>query len=139
MALPALRKLREAFPSAHIAVITNEYIGNLFTGCPYVDEQIPGFAYRRRGVAARVALHLQALRSVIGRYDMALLFRNPPRFGSLVAFLSGASIRAGSAVTKLDRLLLIRQSGAPPWPHREPPTGRSTGGVPARWKPRARA
>lgn len=72
MSLPALRAVRRAFPSAHLAVLVKEELASFFDGAGWIDEivsyrvgrSLAGLADRRRVVAAIRAR----------RFDLAILF-----------------------------------------------------------------
>jgi ADP-heptose:LPS heptosyltransferase len=102
---PALRDLRRSRPQAHITVMLNEYVGTALDDCPYVDEVIPGFAYRPRGLL-RTAAHLRLVMQTAGRFDTVIAMRWSPSRMPILAFLSGASVRVGySREGRLGRLL----------------------------------
>lgn len=94
-ALPAIRDLRAGYPSAHIAVMCNEYVRGALEACPLIDEVIYGFTYARRPAWKKVASRLKLLAQVAGRYDFALSLHFAPRSGPLLGVLSGARVRIG--------------------------------------------
>ncbi len=71
MTTPALLRLREKFPGAHITLLTPEKLRDLWTNHPAVNETIP-FAS-----GENVFLTGKKLRA--GKYDLALVFPNSPR------------------------------------------------------------
>ncbi len=93
MTTPALRQLRAAFPSAHVALLVTPLTAGLFEGSPFVDEVMP---YRRKedGVAA----FMQAVREIRAReFDLALLFQNAFE-AALLAWLGRVPLRIGYAM-----------------------------------------
>ena len=83
---PALLRLRERFPAAHIALLTPEKLADLWVAHPAVDETVsvePG-----EGVLA-VARKLRTARAKV-----ALVLPNSPR-SALEVFLAGIPIRIG--------------------------------------------
>ncbi|MHB1557201.1 MAG: glycosyltransferase family 9 protein, partial [Isosphaeraceae bacterium] len=95
---PFLRELRRSFPAATITLVVKPGVWNLVEFCPYVDEVLQ-FDRRTAGRAFRFAArHLRNR-----RFDLAV---NPRRdtdyyHANLLAYLSGAPVRAGYAVTTL--------------------------------------
>ncbi|NOT61277.1 MAG: lipopolysaccharide heptosyltransferase II [Acidobacteria bacterium] len=93
MTTPALRQLRTAFPSAHIALLVTPLTAGLFEGCSFVDEVLP---YRRKedGVAA----FIKAVHDIRARkFDAALLFQNAFE-AALLAWLGRVPLRIGYAM-----------------------------------------
>jgi heptosyltransferase-2 len=88
MTTPALLRLREKFPDAHIALLTPEKLRDLWTNHPAVNETIP-FAS-----GENVFLTGKKLRA--GKYDLALVFPNSPR-SALEVWLAGIPQRIGYA------------------------------------------
>src|SRR5215471_5371887 len=80
MTTPALMRLREKFPEAHIAILTPEKLAALWQHHPAIDEVIP-FA-TGEGIFS-VARKLRA-----GRFDVALVLPNSPR-SALEVYLAG--------------------------------------------------
>jgi ADP-heptose:LPS heptosyltransferase len=110
---PALRDLRRQRPDARITLLLNEYVGTALAGCPYVDEVLPGFSYRPRGVF-RAAAYLRLLTRIVGRFDTVIAMRWSPARMPILAFLSGASVRVGfSREGRLGRLLTHTLGGEP--------------------------
>jgi heptosyltransferase II len=88
MTTPALLRLREKFPAAHITLLTPEKLSELWLNHPAVNEAIsfvPG-----DGVFA-IAKKLRA-----GKFDLALVLPNSPR-SALEVFLAGIPRRIGYA------------------------------------------
>jgi heptosyltransferase-2 len=88
MTTPALLRLREKFPSAHIALLTPEKLEQLWLRHPAVNEVI-SFS-PRQGILA-VAGKLRA-----GKFDAALVLPNSPR-SALEVFLARIPERIGYA------------------------------------------
>ena len=88
MTTPALMRLREKFPDAHITLLTPEKLRDLWTNHPAVNEAIP-FAS-----GENVFLTGKKLRA--GKYDLALVFPNSPR-SALEVWLAGIPQRIGYA------------------------------------------
>jgi heptosyltransferase II len=88
MTTPALMRLREKYPGAHIALLTPEKLETLWMGHPAVDEVISFSS--RQGVLA-VAGKLRA-----GRFDAALVLPNSPR-SAMEVFLARVPERIGYA------------------------------------------
>jgi heptosyltransferase II len=104
MTTPALMRLREKFPEAHIALFTPEKLHDLWENHPAVDETIsfaPGenvFAVGRR------------LRA--GKFDVALVLPNSPR-SALETWLAGIPQRVGFARPWRNWLLTTRVAPRP--------------------------
>ena len=94
-ALPALRDLREANPAAHITAVVNEYAAGALDQCPFVDEVISGFGYRRRHIWDRLLMGIKLGAQIAGRYDTALTLRMSPEHAPLMMLVSGARTRVG--------------------------------------------
>jgi heptosyltransferase-2 len=88
MTTPALLRLREKFPEAHIALLTPEKLRELWLNHPAVDEMI-SFAPGENVFA--VAKKIRA-----GKFDLALVLPNSPR-SALEVFLAGIPQRIGYA------------------------------------------
>jgi heptosyltransferase-2 len=88
MATPALRRLREKFPTAHIALLGPEKLRGLWLHHPAVNETLafaPG-----EGVFA-IGKKMRA-----GKFDLALVLPNSPR-SALEVFAAGIPQRVGCA------------------------------------------
>jgi len=88
MTTPALLRLREKFPAAHIALLCPEKIRDLWLNHPAVDETIsfaPGEGVFAIGKKLRT-----------GKFDLALVLPNSPR-SALEVFLAGIPQRIGYA------------------------------------------
>jgi heptosyltransferase-2 len=85
---PALMRLREKFPDAHITLLTPEKLRDLWTNHPAVNETIPFTS------GENVFMTGKKLRA--GKYDLALVFPNSPR-SALEVWLAGIPQRIGYA------------------------------------------
>jgi len=88
MTTPALLRLREKFPDAHIAQLTSEKLRELWIGHPAVDETIsfaPGESVFTTGKKLRA-----------GKFDLALVLPNSPR-SAIEPWLAGIPRRIGCA------------------------------------------
>jgi ADP-heptose:LPS heptosyltransferase len=88
MTTPALMRLRENFPDAHIALLTPEKLRDLWTKHPAVNETI-SFAPGKNVFS--VAKTLRG-----GKFDMALVLPNSPR-SAIETWLAGIPRRIGCA------------------------------------------
>jgi heptosyltransferase-2 len=88
MTTPALRRLRERFPDAHITLLTPEKLNDLWLHHPAANETIP---FAPGESVFSVGNTLRA-----GKYDLALVFPNSPR-SALEVWLSGIPQRIGYA------------------------------------------
>ena len=88
MTMPALARLRERFPEAHLALLTHEKLRDLWSGQPALNEVIT--------LAPGEGL-FSACRKLRGRaFDLALLLPNSPR-SALEVWLAGIPQRLGYA------------------------------------------
>ena len=88
MTTPALRRLREALPKAHIALLTPEKLADLWVQHPAVDEII---AFQKDESIFSVGKKLRA-----GKFELALVLPNSPRSALEVCF-AGIPQRLGYA------------------------------------------
>jgi heptosyltransferase-2 len=88
MTTPALRRLRERFPDAHLALLTPEKLRDLWQGHPAVNETI-SFAPNENIFS--VSKKLRA-----GKFDLALVLPNSPR-SAIETWLAGIPQRVGYA------------------------------------------
>lgn len=103
MATPALRALREHFPTARITGVLRPYIGGLLDGAPWFDRVLPldgGFTAAHGWRATAQALRLS-------RCDIAVLFTNSFR-SALVAWLGACKRRIGYVRSSRGLLLTDR-------------------------------
>lgn len=102
MTTPALRAVRETFPAAHITVVANPLVAQLFRGHPDCNAVI---VYDRQKEHAGTWGFLR-FAALLRRqkFDCAILFQNAIE-AAFMAFLGGAKQRAGY-VTDGRRLLL---------------------------------
>jgi heptosyltransferase-2 len=108
MTTPALLRLREKFPGAHIAILTPEKISGLWKNHPAIDEVISFTAEenifavaRKLREGCRVGVPKIEIRdggtpSLPGKFDLALVLPNSPR-SALEVFLAGTPQRIGYA------------------------------------------
>ena len=88
MTTPALMRLREKYPDAHIALLAPEKLADLWANHPAVNETIP---FAPGESVFSVGNRLRA-----GNYDLALVFPNSPR-SALEVWLAGIPQRIGHA------------------------------------------
>jgi heptosyltransferase-2 len=88
MTTPALTRLREKFPGAHIALLTPEKLGDLWTNHPAISETI---LFAPDENVFSIGKKLRA-----GNFDLALVLPNSPR-SALEVWLSGIPQRIGYA------------------------------------------
>ena len=88
MTTPALLRLREKFPAAHIALLTPEKLKDLWLHHPAVNETIP---FMLGESVFSIGKKLRA-----GKFDLALVLPNSPR-SALEVFLAGIPRRVGYA------------------------------------------
>jgi heptosyltransferase II len=88
MSTPALLRLRERFPDAHITLLTHEKLRDLWLNHPAVDETIPF------GTGDGVFSVGRKLRA--GNFDLALVLPNSPR-SAMEVWLAGIPKRIGYA------------------------------------------
>lgn len=96
--LPALRALRESFPGARIGSVIPGSLQGLMEESPDVDDIL---ARRHRGISSQTALWVKLREQ---HFDMAICF-STSRHATLMAFASGAAVRAGFNSARLGRLL----------------------------------
>ena len=88
MTTPALLRLREKFPAAHIALLAHSKLADLWPQHPAISETIP-FA-----TGASMFAIAKSMRA--GKFDLALVLPNSPR-SALEVFLAGIPQRVGYA------------------------------------------
>jgi heptosyltransferase-2 len=92
MSTPALGAVRETFPDAHIAIVANPLVAQLFHCHPYCNEVI---VFDKKGQLASVPAFLGfAAKLRKCKFDCAILFQNAIE-AALLAFLAGVPQRAG--------------------------------------------
>jgi heptosyltransferase-2 len=104
MTTPALLRLREKFPDAHIALLTPEKLRDLWQGYPAVNETIsfaPGesifsVSKKLRRVGSSRCNDRTAQRAVPTKFDLALVLPNSPR-SAMEPWLAGIPQRIGYA------------------------------------------
>jgi len=105
MSLPALRAIRRAWPSAHLAVLIKKELASFFDGARWIDEVIPysvarglsGFFDRRRIVGE--------IRS--RRFDLGVLFPNSFE-SALWITMAGIRRRAGFVADARGAMLTLK-------------------------------
>ena len=104
---PALRRLREGFPEAHITLLVGPWGREVVGRCPYVDEVItspfPGFTRQPQGsLLAPYRLLLQEARRLRRhRFDLALIMRFDHWWGALLAAVARVPNRIGYAIPEV--------------------------------------
>jgi ADP-heptose:LPS heptosyltransferase len=120
-ATPALRALRRAFPSAHLAVLVSEHCRPVLDRNPDLDEIFTYTKSKHRadwlGLPARWDLSGVIRRLRARRFDLAVVLGRPSsRSGGWLAYASGAPWRLGYAGPRLHPfgffLNLARDPGA---------------------------
>lgn len=93
MTLPALKRLREVYPAAHISVLTKHSLGSIFETSGLVDEVL---SYRQAsGTIRRAGAFWQNLALIRERrFDIAILFQSAFE-AALLAFLARIPRRLG--------------------------------------------
>lgn len=106
--LPALAALRESFPGAHLACVSRPSLAPIVRASQLVDEVLER---PRGGLSAQASL---LLRLHAHKPDIAVAF-SPTRNTVLMAWSSGAPIRAGFEEAKMEALLThrVRRNGPP--------------------------
>lgn len=107
MSLPALRALRERYPSAHIAILAKPWVGDLYGREPFCDELIP---YSPKTLGEKWSAG-KALRS--RGFDTAILLQNAFE-AALVAYAARIPERIGYA--RDGRSLLLTKAVTVPKP-----------------------
>jgi ADP-heptose:LPS heptosyltransferase len=113
-ALPALRDLRSAYPRGHVTAMVNEYVRGALEGCPFVDDIVYGFGYRKRSLGQRVAFQAGVASRLVLRHDIAIALRMAPRSSPLIALSSGARVRVGYHQPGLAGRMLTHDLGLEP-------------------------
>jgi lipopolysaccharide heptosyltransferase II len=95
---PALRALKNAYPSALISILVNPLVEGLMRRNPYVDEVI---VYDKRGEQKGLR-NLLSMASALREegFDMAVLFHPNSVRSALLAFLARIPVRVGTTVSK---------------------------------------
>ena len=88
MTTPALMRLREKFPDAHITLLTPEKLRDLWLAHPAVNEMI--------SIAPAENVFSVGRKLRAGNFDLALVLPNSPR-SALEAWLAGIPQRIGDA------------------------------------------
>jgi heptosyltransferase II len=92
LSLPALHALRAAFPQAHITILGQGWVRDLYAGESFCDEVM---AYPAARGAKDLGAKWQTIQQLqAGRYDAALLLQNALE-AALVTRLAGIPVRVG--------------------------------------------
>ncbi|MGZ8982051.1 MAG: glycosyltransferase family 9 protein, partial [Burkholderiaceae bacterium] len=75
MATPALRALRELYPTSQISYLLRRYVKPMYTGMPWWDRLITYRTGKSKGKAGRGLFDLAA-RLRVAKFDMAVLMTN---------------------------------------------------------------
>ncbi len=111
MATPAITRLRELFPLAHITVAARPWVLPIFSENPYVDSLIP--VPKGQGLSKLFSLWNLSRRMRKEHFDLGLLL--PNSFASaLPVYMAGIDRRAGYA-TDLRSVLLNMPVPVPAW------------------------
>lgn len=102
MTTPALLRLRENFPEAHITLLTQAKLADLWQQHPAINETI--------GFKAGESIFAIAKKLRAGKFDLALVLPNSPR-SALEVFFAGVPLRIGYA--RPWRNFFLTQSVAP--------------------------
>jgi lipopolysaccharide heptosyltransferase II len=86
MSTPALLRLRDAKPDAHIALLTAAKLADLWTSHPAIDEIVP---FKKTDGIGNVSKRLRA-----GKFDIALIFPNSFR-SACESWMAGIPTRIG--------------------------------------------
>lgn len=105
MSLPALRALRERYPSAHIAILAKPWVAGLYQREPFCNELIP---YTPKTLGEKWAVGRALAKQ---RFDCAILLQNAFE-AALVAYAARIPERIGYA--RDGRSLLLTQAIAVP-------------------------
>ncbi|HXJ60289.1 MAG TPA: lipopolysaccharide heptosyltransferase II [Verrucomicrobiae bacterium] len=104
MSTPALLRLRQAYPDAHLTLLTPSKLSDLWKAHPALDALLE---FDRRESVFAVAARLR-----VGGYDTALILPNSPR-SALEAWLARIPRRVGAARPWRDLLLTTRAPRRP--------------------------
>jgi heptosyltransferase II len=92
MSLPALKLLRQVFPSAHISLLVLPWVSGIYEGQQFVDKVLTyDRSGRHHGMAGRIRLIRELRREP---FDVAILFQNAFE-AALLTRLAGIPFRAG--------------------------------------------
>ncbi|MGH9270421.1 MAG: glycosyltransferase family 9 protein, partial [Ilumatobacteraceae bacterium] len=115
LATPALRDIRNHYPSGHIGVLANEYAAGVLDGCDYTDEVFAAFAYESKGRIARWWNTARLLRRLRGRFDIVVSLWYAPATMPLIGWLIGARQRVGFEYPGRWSRFLTASAGFQPW------------------------
>ncbi|WP_417910888.1 lipopolysaccharide heptosyltransferase II [Candidatus Electronema sp. PJ] len=92
MTTPAVRSIRRNFPEAHITMLAQPWVADVFTACPHIDRIILYDKQgRHQGLMGKIRLAAE-LRAA--DFDLAILLQNAFE-AALIAFLARIPVRAG--------------------------------------------
>jgi heptosyltransferase-2 len=114
MATPALRALRRAFPSAHIAYLLKPYVAGVVDGSPWHDDRIE-YAGKSTKTGRPVGFLTAVSEVAKGRFDLGVLLSNSFQ-SALLMRLAGVRRRVGydrdgRSLLLSDRLVPYREHG----------------------------
>jgi len=114
MATPALRALRELYPSAHISYLLRRYVKPIYTGMPWCDRLITYRTGRTRAKTGKGMLDL-AGRLRAARFDLAVLLPNSFKTALLCKLARIPRVvgyeRDGRSFLLTDKLLPAKEKG----------------------------
>jgi heptosyltransferase-2 len=114
MATPALRAIRELYPSAHISYLLRRYVKPIYAGMPWADQLITYRTGKTKAKAGKGFFDL-ANRLRRGKFDMAILLPNSFK-AALVCKMAGIDRivgyeRDGRGFLLDDKLLPVKERG----------------------------
>jgi heptosyltransferase II len=111
MATPALRALRERFPSARISYLLRRYVKPIYEGMPWADRLL---TYQPKGDKRSGTFRLGA-RLRTGKFDLAVLLTNSFKTALLCKLAKIPRVvgyeREGRGILLTDRLVPLRENG----------------------------
>jgi heptosyltransferase-2 len=115
MATPALRALRELYPSAHISYLMRRYVKPLYVGMPWADQLITYRTGKTKAKAGKGQFFDLAARLRAGHFDLAVLLPNSFRAAlvckmALIPRAIGYD-RDGRGFLLTDKLLPVKERG----------------------------
>ena len=110
LSLPSLRALREKFPNSHLSVLVGRKARNIIRNCPYINDTI---VFDMPGKNKMRALWKMTRLLSDEDFDMVVDLQNN-RISHLLAFCSGARLRAGHDNRKWAFFLNRKTKDSPP-------------------------
>ena len=114
MATPALRAIRELYPSAHISYLMRRYVKPVYTGCPFADKLITYRTGKSKAKAGKGLFDLAA-RLRAARFDMAILLPNSFKTALICKMAKIPRVvgyeRDGRGFLLTDKLLPVKDRG----------------------------